>query len=165
MLRNEEGWCILSEEGIYEWNLHRISCCHCETHFYCRFIANHFRAFEVLATLLMKLLLRPHFLNCITVFPLWPGMKSITHPPTAQLDKWPPLTVTLCGQMFSLSSLSPSRFLSLAINRRMQKGRTERCLTYRSSQRSFSTTAKVKRLSTASCHVEEYFVVGVLRLF
>ncbi len=132
---------------------------------YCKFIANHFRAFDVLAALLMELLLHPHFLNCIGVFPLWLGMKSITHPPTAQLDKWPPLAVSLCGQMFSLSSLSNSHLLSLAFNRRMQKGRTELCLTYQSSQRSFSTTAKVKSMSTAICLVEEYFVVGALWLF
>lgn len=49
----------------------------------------------------------PHFLNCITVFPLWPGMKSINRPPTAQPDKLPPLAVSLCGQMFPLFSLSP----------------------------------------------------------
>lgn len=141
--------------------------CYCEAHFYCKCIAYHFRAFDIFASLLMKLLLPPHFLNCITVFPPWPGMKSITHPPTAQLDKWPPLSVSLCGQMFSLLCLSFSLLLlSLATIRRMQRGRTELCLTYQSSQRSFSTTAKVKKsLSTYGCLVEKYFVLGVLWLF
>lgn len=122
--------------------------------FSCKFIANRSKAFDIIAAQLMKLLPPSHFLNCVTVFPLWPGMKSITHPPTAQLDKWPPLTVSLFCQMVSLLSLSSSFLPSLALNRRMQKGRTELCLIYRSLQRSFSTTAKVKSLNTASSLVE-----------
>lgn len=59
--------------------------------FYCKFIANHFRAFDIIEAPLMRLRLPPHFLYCITVFPRWLGIKSITHPHTAQLDKWPPL--------------------------------------------------------------------------
>lgn len=105
--------------------------------------------FDIVAAQLMKLLLPPHFLNCITEFPLWPRMKSITHPPTAWLDKWPPLAATLCCQAVSLFSVSPSFLLSLVVNRRMQKGRTELCLTYPSSQKSSSTTAKVKMLNAA----------------
>lgn len=33
----------------------------------------------------------------MTVFPLRPGLKSISHPPGVKLDKWPPLAVSLCS--------------------------------------------------------------------
>lgn len=138
---------------------------YCEVLFLFQITANHFRAFDVIAALQMKLPLPPHFLNSSSVFPLWPDMKSITHPPAVRLDEWPPLAVSRCCQMVSQLSLSPSLSLSLVINRRMQKGRTELFLTSRSSQKSSSTTAKVKGPNTARCIIEKYFVHRVLWLF
>lgn len=124
--------------------LHGILCVLLWNKFLFQTIANHLRAFDIVAAQQMKLLLPPHFSYSTAVFPPWPDMKSITHPPTAEVDEWPPLAVGLCCQMVSPISLSSFLLLSLAINRRTRRGRTELCLTYPSSQRSSSTTAKVK---------------------
>lgn len=58
-------------------------------------IANPFRVCQIFAALLMKLL-PPQFLNCITEFPLWPGMKLITQPQPSKINDLIPVCEAKC---------------------------------------------------------------------